>query len=88
MSQDYASSLSKFPDKGILGRPEVHDPASLFEQKVEVLTDLLRNSKHTVVHTGAGLSTSAGIPDFRGPNGNTNFALISILFLPFRCLDP
>ncbi|KAM3174231.1 hypothetical protein ACTXT7_010958 [Hymenolepis weldensis] len=69
MSQDYASSLSEYPDKGILGRPEVHDPASLFEQKVEVLTDLLRNSKHTVVHTGAGLSTSAGIPDFRGPNG-------------------
>lgn len=33
------------------------------------LTDWVRSARHIVVHTGAGISTSAGIPDFRGPKG-------------------
>lgn len=47
----------------------IDDPKSL-EHKVSILADWLRQYKGScVIHAGAGLSTSAGIRDFRGKNG-------------------
>lgn len=41
------------------------DTEEVVNQKCKQLANLIKDSKHVVFHTGAGLSTSAGIPDFR-----------------------
>lgn len=69
MSAGYASRLSKYDNKGVCGLPETTDPTRVLKIKLTKLADMVRNANHLVVLTGAGISTSAGIPDFRGPRG-------------------
>ncbi|XP_046883662.1 NAD-dependent protein deacetylase sirtuin-6 isoform X1 [Hypomesus transpacificus] len=69
MSVNYAAGLSPYADKGVCGLPEEFDSPEELRAKVETLAQLIKESQYMVVHSGAGISTSAGIPDFRGPKG-------------------
>lgn len=57
--------------KSVLKQRAIEQEESLesIEQKAETLAQLIAESNYIVVYTGAGISTSASIPDYRGPNG-------------------
>ncbi|CAM6032013.1 unnamed protein product, partial [Sphagnum compactum] len=65
MSANYANGLSDCDNKGVCGLNEIFEDSETVESKVELLSKWLVQSKCVVVYCGAGISTSAGIPDFR-----------------------
>ncbi|XP_057460315.1 NAD-dependent protein deacetylase SRT1-like isoform X2 [Actinidia eriantha] len=69
MSLGYAEKLSYREDVGTVGMSEIFDPPNVLQQKIEQLALMIQKCKHLVAFTGAGISTSCGIPDFRGPKG-------------------
>ena len=53
-------------------KKEYFDSPEVLNEKVEYLAQLVLSSKHFVAFTGAGLSTAAGIRDFRSPYNTVN----------------
>ena len=83
MSAGYASRLSTYPNKGVCGLPESRDTRRAYKVKIDALVEAIKGSSRIVVLTGAGISTSAGIPDFRGPKGRqTNYVLRTVVLCP------
>jgi formylmethanofuran dehydrogenase subunit B len=53
---------------------EHFDDENIMKKNAKEIAKLIKNSNHCVVFTGAGISTSAKIPDFRGPQGKLSYA--------------
>ena len=69
VSTDYSND-----ETDILGTVEPSTPSYLelkpSEYEVEALYNFFRDKKNVLVITGAGMSTSSGVPDYRGPLGS------------------
>ncbi|KAG0466665.1 hypothetical protein HPP92_018245 [Vanilla planifolia] len=92
MSLGYAQKLSYREDVGAVGMSEVFDPTDVLHRKIEQLALTIQKSKHLVAFTGAGISTSCGIPDFRGPKGVWTLQKagkgVPDASVPFHCAAP
>lgn len=48
---------------------EFEDPIEVLDSKCEELAKAIASASSFIVYTGAGISTAAKIPDYRGSNG-------------------
>lgn len=48
---------------------EIEDPIEELDRKCQLLAEAISRATFVVVYTGAGISTAAQIPDYRGPSG-------------------
>ena len=60
------SAIEKTLVREALKTAEFHDSLETVGNEASRIADLIKNAKHCVAFTGAGISTSAGIGDFRG----------------------
>lgn len=73
--QESAGLVSLVEDrikKGIIMKDRVaekEDSAEVIQEKSIILAKAIQTCSSLVIYTGAGISTSAKIPDYRGPNG-------------------
>lgn len=63
------STLEKSLVKEALKTAEFHDSLDTVAKEALRIADLIKNANHCVAFTGAGISTSAGIGDYRGKSG-------------------
>ena len=77
--------------EGLLDSYDVVSTSSYLDQKptdeeIDTLYSFLHKKKNVLVISGAGMSTSSGVPDYRGPLGSYKLGLCKQKYL-ILCLD-
>lgn len=68
-SRGYSDRLTQGHYRGLLNLKAEPDAPLAIKSKVSILAHMITSASCVVLHTGAGISTAAGINDFRGPDG-------------------